>query len=1555
MTATALDAIRLSLTLPAGHIPTDEQRDVLRAFTGWGPLARAFDPKPEGRWLRIADELDDLLTEEAFAAARDQVDTSFFTPNVVTESIYRLLTETGFTGGTVLELGCGAGHIMADAPDDMDMSWVGVEIDPTSARIASLLNPDAKVHTGRLERTALADQQADAVIGNVPFSGANIHDPSYGYTGNLHGYFFHRAMHALRPGGYAVLVTSRNMLDGGDLASLCRQRDVAFIGAVRLPSGVFPATDVPGDIVVLRRNDATHTQEAYPFESDRHTQYADSRPRVGGTAKYPAQPVSHYWEGRWGQVAGEHETTGAFMMPLTVRTDDPAGAIRSAVGELIASGIPSYAPRTVSDDLSDVILESPLGHKEGSFQLWEDGKLVRIENGKYKPVRSSEELLSLVTLRDIAVELLDLEAEFDLDDEMLVPIREVALDQYEAYVTAYGPLNRGTLVEGKVDPDTGMPALSWRRPPMGGFRGDPDSGLVFALEVFDQDTGDAVPAPILTRRVNRRPERIERASSAAEAVAVSLGETGRIDMDRIGGLLGLSGDSLAAALRGLVFYDENGVCVAAAEYLSGNVRAKLDAADRAGLTENVAALREVMPEDLGPLDIHMTPSNPLITADDVRAFMTEELGFTRVSVSVEGTARVWDVDPRNCWGAPSSMDMKYATTDMSLAVIVEHMLMSRMPEVKDRVFTETGDRYVKNAAKSAAAAEKVALLTDRFTTWLWEDKARTDRICSEYNTRFNSHVTREYSGEGFTFPGMADTFTPYAHQRAAVERIVTSERAMIGHPVGSGKTASMIASAVTLRQLGLANKPCIVVPNHLLDQIAREAQQLYPAGRFLIASRDDLARDARRLFAARCATGSWDAVIITHAAFGSIPVHPDSEEAYLDREKQARRQAMLEVDNGSTKGAKAIARAMRSIDAKVGKLRDNMGDAEGTVYFDSLGCDWIAVDEAHLFRRLDTGSTNRDSGFSSGSSKRATDLLVKIETLAEKHPGKPIVGLFTGTPWSNTLAETWVWQRMLQPEQLDDLELRNFDAWTGTFVKYESSIEVAPDGSGFRMFRRPVGVVNAPELKTLFGQVADILDPKALGLDRPTREERTLILKPSHLQAEFVRGLAARADAIRGSGPAPDDAPENDNMLLVCGDGRCVAVDPRLRGIDEDSTKLLGAADRIAQEYHAQSDRLFGSSTTPGAFQLVFLDQGTPKPGNSSSYGRLRVMLTARGVPASRIRFIHDATTDKARAALFASCRDGSVSVLIGSTPKLGMGTNIQTRLTHIWHLDAPWLPADMIQRDGRGDRPYNLAGHVVITRVATEGSFDGFMYAAIERKSRAFDALYSTGVTPRQIEDVSQATLSFAEVKALATGNPLLLQQAKARAEVKRLQMMRAVHMQSVEAARKEADYAESRAKSLRTMADLFVTVQPEVLAVTEADGERMDQFARTVLENRPVTLPWRGLSLQHTYAGALHVGYGRQAVGSLTIDAKVSRRGEVAVARALTVQAEAIVSGLGERIEKYRADAVTLDARAVETRAAVQDASFAEEDALQRALIEAAQVDAAIAEEVVGTPSAV
>lgn len=1555
MTATALDAIRLALSLPPGTRPTPEQRAKLRGFEGWGPLAKAFDTTPEGKWLQIADDLDDLLSEEAFAHARDQVDTSFFTPPTVTDALFRVLAATGFTGGNAVELGCGSGLVIDATPEAWDVSWTAVEIDPTSARIASLLNPDAKIHTGRLEETALADGQADAVVGNVPFSSARVHDPSHDFYGNLHGYFFHRAMLALRPGGYAVLITSRHMLDGGDLAKLVRgSEDVAFIGAVRLPSGVFPGTEVPADIVVLRRNDEVHTVAPYRFAGDFELapgQYRemDMRPMVGG-GTYDAQPISRYWEGRTGQIAGVHEATGAYQMPLRVKATNPVVAIGKAVAELIDSGLPAFTPRQAGDDLSDVILESPLGHAEGSFQVWEDGQIVKITDGQYKPVRASEELRALITLRDIAVELVDLEAEYDLDDDALVPIREVALDQYEAYVAEYGPLNRGTLVEGKVDPETGLPALSWRRPPMAGFRSDPASSLVFALEVFDQDTGEAAPAPILTRRVNRRPVHVDRVDTAAEAVSVSLGESGRIDLDRIRDLLALPDEEATrAALSGLVFWDERGECVSAAEYLSGDVRAKLARAEAAGLTENAEALRGVVPDDLGPLDITITPSNPLITAADVEAFMRDDLGFRAVSVSVEGTSRVWDVNPRHCWGESSEARMNFATPDMELAKIVEHMLMSRLPEVKDRVVTEDGERYVKNPSKSAAAAEKVALLADRFTTWLWEDKERAERICGEYNARFNAHVPRVYTGEGFTFPGLADTFTPYTHQRAAVERIVTSERAFIAHPVGAGKTASMLMSAMTLKQLGLITRGACVVPNHLLDQIAREAQQLYPTGRFLIASRDDLTKDARRLFAARCATGNWDAVIMTHAAFTSIPVHPDTEEAYLAREKAAKREAMIDAEAGS-KGAKAIARAMKSVEAKIGRLRDGVGDSEGTVWFDQLGIDWLAVDEAHLFRRLDTGSTNRDSGFGSGVSKRATDLHVKIEALAEKHPGKPIVGLFSGTPFSNTLAEMWVWQRMLQPDVLDQMGLTSFDAWTGSFIRYESNIEVAPDGSGFRMFRRPVGVVNAPELKTMFGQVADILDPASLGLARPDSTEHTVIVDPSPEQAEYVKGLAARADAIRGNSPTPDGAPEEDNMLLICGDGRSVAVDPRLRGIDEESTKLARAAELIADAHHEQAERRFGQSQTPGAFQLVFLDQGTPKPDTSASYGRLRAMLVARGIPAEQIRFVHDAKTDKARAALFASCRDGSVSVLIGSTPKLGMGTNIQTRLTHIWHLDAPWLPADMIQRDGRGIRPGNFAGHVTITRLATEGSFDSVMYQAIQRKSQSFDALYATGATAREIEDVSQATLSFAEVKALASGNPLLLEQAKVRAEVKRLQMLRSVHLQSVSEARQRADFAEQRARSLRNEAALLDTAAPAATAQDDGEKPGLVRLAERHLAGSWAVAPWRGFRLDHGRAGTVRLAHEGRTLGHVDIPAKVDRRGADGVARYLAGQVNTLIDEMEERAAKHRARAVELDEQAADARAAVERAVFDSEDALQTALAEAARIDTLIASEVTG-----
>lgn len=1596
-----LDAVALAYTLdPDSPRPlTDAQRMTLEAFTGWGALAGAFASAPTGRWLDAADRLDEILPADAFESARDQVDTSFFTPPLVTGAVLDLLAAVGFTGGAVLEPGCGSGAFLTAAAARWEVTWTGVDVDPTSTRIARLLHPTAEIITGKLERTPTRDGHFDAVIGNVPFSSVQVRDAE-GRSDVLHNYFIRRAISALRPGGYAILVTSRHTLDAqhGLADMFTTGLDAAFAGAVRLPASAFSqaGTDVVTDIIAIRKNDPAHELDAWPVPADfaqvedgytcdwrgyrvPRMRSVDLRPQVSEPSKVGATivdppRVSRYWEQHRDHVAGTMLATGWARSPLTVRADDIPASIAAAVSTL-ADTLPPMMVRLDRARIEGVVIQDAAGRKVGSIHDV-DGVLHRVQRGSLTPIRANRELSALVALRDLAVRLVDAESDPHAPEAALALLRAQALDAYEAYVRVFGHLNRGTLVEGRLDEETGLPALSWRRPAMGGFRKDPDSALVMALEEFDQETGEARPAPILLRRVNRAPEPVTRVDTPEEAVAVSVGETGRVDLDRIRGLLGLEDEpATIAALEGLIFADGDG-WLTAAEFLSGNVRAKLDRARANGDQAAVTALEAVVPERLGPLQIHIGLGSPFAGTADVEAFLRDVLGAQWATVNRVPSRGVWEVSESR--SSPEAA-VQYGTPDAEPWYLVECALNARIPEVTDRHWDSDRRAWVsvRNVQKTAAAAEKLELIRDRFALWIWEDQDRAERIGDAYNQALNSHVPRTFTGAGLTFPGMTADRELWPHQRAAVERIVSTPRTLIGHPVGSGKTLTMVAAARTLRHFGLAAKPLIVVPNHLLEQIAREAQQAYPTGRFLIATKDDLARDARRLFAARCATGEWDAVIMTHSSFTSIPVHPDSEREWLAEQKLDLQVTLQHTRGGrKDKGPKEIARAIRALDANISKLRSGVAD-EDTIFFDQLGVDFIFYDEAHLARRLSTGSGSRDgNGMPSGSSKRATDLLVKVETLAARRPaGAPVVAMMTGTPWSNTLAETWVWQRFLQPDDLRDADLIAFDAWVSAFVRFETNIEVTPDASGFRLQRRPVGIVNAPELKVMLGLVADIIDPEELGIDRPDVTVRTMVVAPSDRQQEFMRTLADRADSIRDRTAAKvttlDGREADDSMLLVCNDGRKVALDPRLVGIDEHSTKVSQLAEAVADAHHEHADRTFGESPIPGGFQLVFLDLGTPKPQDMATYGRVRAELIRRGIPAERVRFVHDARTDKARAALFASCRDGAVSVLIGSTPKVGMGTNVQTRLTHLWHMDAPWLPSDVVQRDGRGVRPHNLAGHVTITRMVTEGSFDAFTWQALERKSRSFDALYATGATAREIEDVSSATLSYGQVKALASGNPLLLDQAKAQADVRRLQLMRSVHLQSVRKAERDAVDLDRHAAALRDLAGLAMAVRAHT--TTQATDEETAALASAVaswvdaeknssgygLSARAAeACTWRGVVLSPEHVNsrltAVRVRESYSTVHTIELDRRILRRGVPAVTEAVTTAAGRFLDTLPMQIERWKEDASDATAQAVEHRRVAGSAVFPDELALQAAIRRLAEIDTLIAEESAQQPEA-
>ena len=1463
-----------------GAAPTDQQRHILTGWAGWGPLAPALGSNPTGAWVQVADQLEDILTgrPDWAAAAVNATDTSFYTPAWLIEAMLDALVRAGFTGGEVLEPGCGSGRFMSGHLPGA--RWTGIEVDPASAAIAAALHPEATIHAAPLEKVTLREGTFDAAIGNVPFSQHAPYDPEVDAP-NLHTYFLLRSLMAVRPGGYVMAITSRRLFDTD--RQIDALTEVAEIRSVaRLASHTFEGTGAVADLLMLRRRGGP----AAPGEWDDITERATTRESASlyGSSYYasaaqrarrlivrneagesghgkPAVEVNRHFEVHPDRVAGRMVATGYDRAPLRVLSDDPRTDGMAAVAAATAN-LPVIPARVGPvDPFAGIVLADADGRKEGSYHL-EGDQVVQITDGQPTPVaRPSAELRTLVGLRDLAVALLaaDADAMHHTGADVNADLRTRMRTGYQAYATRFGPLNRGTLHEGAIDTETGEPKLSWRRPSMGGFRRDPDYLTVMACESYDPDSQTAAPAPVLLRPVNRAPAPVERVETPTEALAVSLGESASVDLGRIASLLGLETRAQAAhALGDLVYVDpDTDTYLPARDYLSGDVRGKLARAQAAAATDpslhrNVTALQQVLPADFGPLNIRATIGSPWIAPHHIETFAGEVLG-ARPSVTYAAALGLWEVD--GGWYGSPQLGLRWGTGRKDPLQLLAAALNGRSVTVWDEVWDEgkRGWRKVRNAAETLAAEDKLTAMQDRFGTWVWEDADRAAELVAEFNTRFRSHVPRVADGSGLTFPGIAEGVELWKWQRDAVERVISSERTLIAHAVGAGKTRSMVASAVTLRRLGLANKPMIVVPGHLLEQIAREATQTFPAARFLIAGREDLAGNGRRLFAARCATGDWDAIIVTMEAFGSIPVAPQAEEEWVAEQKVALAEAIRLDGNRSSrsKTAKAIAASMKKLDARLAELRHKAGD-DDTVRFEHLGVDFIAVDEVHQAKRLPI--TTRAEGFSMGASKRATDLLLKVSILGQRRPGKPHFAGFTGTPWTNSLAESFVWQTFFQPEALRRAGIDNFDAWAAMFVRYVTAVEVAPDGSGFRLHRRPSQITNVQALMGMLRQVTDLLPASALPLDRPEATWHTRVADMTEGQAAYVAELAVRAERIRGGGV------QDDNMLLVVGDGRRAALDPRLVGVPEDSTKVGVVAEQVARIYHANTARTFGSSTTPGGFQLVLCDQGTPGDKGTQTYGRLKAALVAAGVPASMVRFAHEATTDKGRDALFAACRDGSVAILLGSTSRVGFGTNIQTRMVGLHHVDAPWRPSDIEQREGRALRPGNLSGHVDIFRYVTEGTFDAYMWQTLQTKARFIHALMHADTTVDNLDDIGETVLSYGEVKALASGNPRLLEHAEAAAQVRRLRTLLAVHNQQVNTSRKDSKQADQHADSLRRQAENIETaltaISPDQQEGRSRQSERVAEMLtrpRTDSWQRPVAW-WCGLAIeaQRTEPGA-------------------------------------------------------------------------------------------------------
>ena len=1377
-----------------GAAPTDSEREVLMRWAGWGAVPDLFDATV-ARYTAQRDELITLLGPDGYSAARRSTINAHYTHPLIADAMWRLAERLSFPGARVLEPGCGPGVFLARAPEWVSMT--GIELDPTTAGIAETLYPHATICAASFaDVRGLADATFDLVIGNVPFGDVVLYDPVHNKgKHSIHNHFLVKSLALLKPGGLLVALTSRFTLDSqGDGARVEMHEMADLIAAVRLPVGAHrrvAGTDALTDVVVLRRRDGARSPTSAPWVKSAPVEIAGEQALLNC---YFAEHPDH--------VAGTLAVgTGPYARDLTVEGDTSAEAISKAILTVADAVAPAAgAERPPAEDQPGMIAEpTPVDLGE----QW-DGHIIALGGGFAEVIDGTTERLAvpknpiaemrlLLKLRDQAGALLAEEAANVGDPAHLEQLRGELRGSYQRYLRTYGPINRyKTHGTGRIDRETGEPIVRRSYPrAVRLLMGDPLGALVLSLEHFDEDTQIATEADLLRRRVLHSRATVTEAATPEDALAICYDRLGKVDLPLIASLLGITPEQARLALGELVYEDpDSHVLVPAAEYLSGNVRVKLDRAREAAAVDrsfdvNVAALTEVLPVSLGADEIAAKMGAVWISDKVHQQFLAELLEDKSVVVEYGG-GNVWAVRG-SCVGTLAVSE--WGTQRMPAPEIAADLLEQKPIVVRDRI--PGTERYVVNADETTAAQEKATAMQQRFAEWCWEDPQRASELLHEYNTRFNSLVLRDYTalGNALTLPGLADTFDAHTHQRAAVARIISEPSVGLFHQVGAGKTASMVIAAHELRRLGMTDKPAVVVPNHMLGQFAREWLQLYPMAKILAAGTEHLTKDNRRRFVARAAANSWDAIIMTRSAFERLGVSLEVESAYLERELAEIRSAL---DQQRARGAhltiKRLEKKVWRAEAAMEKRLD--GAVDLGVTFEQTGIDYLFVDEAHGYKNLATVSNIPGAGII--GSKRAEDLYMKVEHLRETG-NEHIMTFATATPIANSITEAHVMCRYLRPDLLEDAGIKHFDAWAATFGEIVTQMEMAVTGGGsYRLKTRFARFQNVPEMLRILHLLADVKTAEDLKLPTPPLKPRsdgqllpeTVVIPTPPEVTEYLQHLADRAEKVKNKLVTP----EEDNMLKISTDGRKAALDMRLVADGKPISgrcKLDVVADKIARIYHVTRNVAYRVQRTDvrhptlGSLQIVFCDLSTPHPSRWNAYHELRRLLIERGLSADEVRFAHEAKNDAEKARLFESCRSGQVAVLIGSTEKMGVGTNIQARAIALHHVDCPWRPADIEQREGRILRQGNQhSGGVRIFRYVVEGSFDAYSWQTVERKARFIGQVMRGRFDVRAIEEIADNALSFAEVKALAAGDTLILDQATLSADVTRLQrLQRAYH----------------------------------------------------------------------------------------------------------------------------------------------------------------------------------
>ncbi|OWK45567.1 DEAD/DEAH box helicase family protein [Fimbriiglobus ruber] len=1307
-------------------------------------------------------------------------------------------------GALVLEPGCGTGNFMLPGK-----RYLGIEQDAISGRIARARHPGQDIRIENFADTKLPE--LDAVIGNVPF--ADVRLDYHGQKLALHDYFLAKSVDALAPGGVLALVTSHYSLDkqnGAIREYLASKAD--FLGAIRLPSDAFKreGSAVVTDILFLRKRGPTEpTHHADP-------DWLKTEPTaIDGVTV----PINRYFLRHPEQVLGTYTSKDSlYGEGYGVRsTGNLDGPLQNAVARLPER--PQRPPRPSPSHVAAFVPPPPERHiAEGSFFV-HDQRVHQLVDGQSAPVvyGGSElwahgalvgrRLAALIVLRDRARRVLQSQNE-GWPDATRGEARQELNRAYDRFVTAFGPINKTTFSR------TADGSMVRRMPNLVKFREDPDAMLVMSLEEYDEVTGEARKAPILLRDVVGRTPPVTSVTSAEEGLLVGLDQKGAVDLAFISRLYGKSEAAVIAELGALIYHDpETNRWVTADEYLSGNVRAKLAAAEKAGATQNAEALRAVQPEDVLPGEIDANLGAPWIPASDVQAFAAHLFQVSANAVTIAHLPKdaVWSVEGDYRAERAVAVTSDYGTERAGGLWLLELALNMKTPTIYDPDPTDPDKRVVNHEA-TLAAKEKQKAIKDGFKQWVFTDPDRTERLVRLYNDAFNSLRPRQFDGSHLDFPGMSNVFALRPHQKDAIWRIMSGGNTLLAHVVGGGKSAIQAAAAMKLRQAGLARKILCVCPNHLLEQYAREFQQLYPNAKLLVATKDDLAKDRRKLLTAKIASGDWDAVIVTHSSFERIGLSQEYQERFL-REQIAAYDELL-TERAADTYSKAKRNILKTIEkqkaAREAKLKDLLAadKKDDGLAFDELGMDYVFYDESGAVKNLETATKmDRVAGIPSGGSERAFDMLMKAHYLHEKHPGRGLV-FANGTPIANSLVELYTLQRYLDPDGLHQRGIEHFDAWAATFGEVVEALEISPDGKTLKPRSRFAKFVNLPELQQMFRQFADVQTAEMLDLPRPALEggkPHVVACPMSEEQQSLQHELVKRYERIR----TRKVDPREDNALAITTDGRKLALDARMLSAaarDFPGSKVNAMVENAVATWKRTID-------TRGT-QMIFCDMGVnPTPWGYSVYDEIVEKLVTRGIPRAQIAAVGEADSDAKKQALFEKVRQGTVRFLIGSTSKMGTGTNVQRRLVALHHLDAPWKPAEVEQRDGRILRQGNTNTEVAVYRYVTEGSFDAVMWQALETKDKFISQVMTGEAAVRRAEDVGGQELSYAEVKAIASGNPAVLVLAEADAELQHLAVLRRNHADEQYMARRKLKELPDQIERLERRREALLADQQTVV----------------------------------------------------------------------------------------------------------------------------------------------